>query len=151
MKLPFYGVAVIAMCLFAACSNGSLRKEMATQDLSLAKPEEQGASSGETSDSTTTTDNTTENIALQSGSPTYTDWDKKIIKTAKISLEVKDFKAFNTDIHNRMKSFGAYTAGEQQTGSEARLENNLTIKVPVDQFDNLVNSIGGDGITLLSK
>ncbi len=37
-----------------------------------------------------------------------------------------------------MRSLGGYVAQEEQTQSDYKIENTLTIKVPVDQFDNAV-------------
>jgi hypothetical protein len=79
------------------------------------------------------------------------DWDKKIIKTADIQLQLDDYKKFNTNIHSSLKNFGAYIADEKQTENDYRIENSITIKVPVDQFDNLVNSFAGDGIKITEK
>ena len=79
------------------------------------------------------------------------DWDKKILKTADIQLQLDDYKKFNTSIHSCLKNFGAYVADEKQTENEYRIENLITIKVPVDQFDNLVNSFAGDGIKVTEK
>ncbi len=79
------------------------------------------------------------------------DWDKKIIKTADIQLQLDDYKKFNTNIHTSLKNFGAYIADEKQTENDYRIENSITIKVPVDQFDNLVNSFAGDGIKVTEK
>jgi hypothetical protein len=38
------------------------------------------------------------------------DWDKKIIKTATLKLEVKDFKSYNDNVHKTVKQFGSYIA-----------------------------------------
>src|SRR5689334_9909029 len=54
-------------------------------------------------------------------------------------------------MHDRVKRYGAYIAGEQQTESDTRIENSLTIKVPVALFEDLMNSIGGDGTKVLEK
>ena len=86
-----------------------------------------------------------------SSSNNNTDWDKKIIKTADLQLQLDDYKKFNTSIHTILKNFGAYIADEKQTENDFRIENSLTIKVPVDQFDNLVNSFAGDGIKIIEK
>ncbi len=155
MKLSLCSIAIIAMCLFSACSSHSSNQKLAdglvTQDVTLANVKQEPKLSSSASDTATSSSGSTQNMTLQSGSQIFTDWDKKIIKTANVSLEVKDYKTFNNNIHNSIKSFGAYTAAEQQSASNTRIENTLTIKVPVDQFDNLINSIGGDGITVLSK
>lgn len=73
-----------------------------------------------------------------------TDWSKKIIKTATIHAEVKDFKSFLQQTSEKVKRFGGYISEEKQSSSEYRLENTVTIKVPVDQFDNAVNDLVKD-------
>ncbi len=153
MKLFFYSIAVIAMCLFMAYSNSDNdKKSVATQDIILPKTEETEPVLNMSADTASFAANTAEDIPLQSGgTPTYTDWDKKIVKTAMVKLEAKDYNTFNSSIHNSIKGFGAYIAGEQQSQSETLVQNNLTLKVPVDQFDALLNSIGGDGIQIISK
>jgi len=66
------------------------------------------------------------------------DWDKKIIKTASLNLEVKDYNAFYSSLREKIRSLGGYIAQEEQSQSDYKIENSLTIKVPVDQFDNAV-------------
>jgi hypothetical protein len=77
-------------------------------------------------------------IVLQSGSP---EWEKKIIKTANLNLELKDYNSFNTAVHQSLKSFGAYIAQEQQLQSGGEISNTISIKVPVDQFEHLMNHL----------
>ncbi len=72
---------------------------------------------------------------------TQQDWDKKIIKTASLNLEIKDYNAYNSSLRDKIKQTGGYVAQEQQTQSEYKIENTITIKVPVDQFDNAVNLV----------
>jgi hypothetical protein len=69
------------------------------------------------------------------------DWDKKIIKNASLTVEAKNHKSFNDFVHEQVKRTGGYVAEEEQNKSEYKIENIVTIKVPVDQFDNLVKSI----------
>jgi len=64
------------------------------------------------------------------------DWDKKIIKTASLNLEVKDFNGFYSSLRDKVKGLGGYIALEEQSQSDYKIENTLAIKVPVDQFDN---------------
>jgi hypothetical protein len=81
------------------------------------------------------------------------DWDKKIVKTADISLEVKNFRVFNEVLSGMVKQFGGYIAQEQETQSTAKIENAMTIKVPVDQFETVINrlSSGSDSDKLVEK
>ncbi len=79
------------------------------------------------------------------------DWDKKIIKTANIALELKDYASYNTNIHKSIKNFGAYIAGEEQSQTDGGIENTMTIKVPVEQFENLLSSFSGEGIKIIQK
>ena len=69
------------------------------------------------------------------------DWDKKIIKTATLSMEVKDFKAFSTKANEVAKNYGGYISSEQQSENEYKIENKLTIKVPVAQFEGSRNEL----------
>ena len=66
------------------------------------------------------------------------DWDKKIIKTASLNVEVKDYNIFYSSLREKIKSLGGYIAQEEQSQSDYKIENSLIIKVPVDQFDNAV-------------
>jgi hypothetical protein len=66
------------------------------------------------------------------------DWDKKIIKNATLSVEVKEYARFNELMRAAVKQSGGYIAQEEQNESEYKIENSVTIKVPVDQFDNTV-------------
>ncbi len=79
------------------------------------------------------------------------DWDKKIIKIATVSLELKDFNAYNKNIHQNLKAYGAYISKEEQTQTNDATQNSITIKVPVDRFEDLMNSFSSDGIKLLEK
>jgi hypothetical protein len=69
---------------------------------------------------------------------TKPDWDKEIIKTASLNLEVKDYNSFYASLREKVKAAGGYIAQEEQSQSDYKIENSLTIKVPVDQFDNAV-------------
>ena len=66
------------------------------------------------------------------------DWDKKIIKNATLELEVKEGNIFYKNLREQVKNFGGYIAQEHQQETDYKLENQLVIKVPVDQFDQAV-------------
>jgi len=88
---------------------------------------------------------------VQQTPPPQIDWDKKIIKNAALNIEVKDYNAYNTSLRQKIKQFGGYVAQEEQNQSEYKIENTITIKVPVDQFDDAVNSISANVKELKEK
>lgn len=71
----------------------------------------------------------------------HPDWDKQIIKNATLSVSVEDYKKFSTLVLQQVKASGGYIANEEQGQSEYKIENSITIKVPVAQFEALINSI----------
>jgi hypothetical protein len=83
--------------------------------------------------------------------PVNVDWDKKIIKTADIALQVKNYTSFNNSIHSKVKNYGAYIASEEQSQTDGGVQNSISIKVPVDQFENLLNSFNNEAVTIVEK
>jgi hypothetical protein len=116
-----------------------VNKQEISDNRKVYRPEESGTVEFYASDSTT---------APQTGEPQKKkqpdqsqpvpnpDWDKKIIKNASLNLEVKDYNSFYKSFREKVRSLGGYVAQEEQTQSDYKIENTLTIKVPVDQFDN---------------
>ena len=79
------------------------------------------------------------------------DWDKKIVKTADLNVEVKNFPSFTDRLHRAVKQSGGYIAQEQQTQSAYSIENTVSIKVPVDRFDDLLMQLPSDSDRLVEK
>jgi len=83
--------------------------------------------------------------------PKPIDWDKKIIKTATINAEVKDYKGFSQQLNEKVKKYGGYISQEEQSQSNYQIENSVVIKVPVDQFDNALNDLSNNVAKLNEK
>jgi hypothetical protein len=81
----------------------------------------------------------------------HTDWDKKIIKTAIVQLEVKDFKKYNETIHNSIRQFGGYIAQEEQNLTKDKSETVLILKVPVDQFETVMNALPAGDVKVIQR
>jgi len=79
------------------------------------------------------------------------DWGKKIIKTAELNVEVKSFRTFADRLRQNVKRSGGYIAQEQQTQTAATIENTVTIKVPVDRFEDLLGDMTSDSDRLVEK
>jgi Domain of unknown function (DUF4349) len=79
------------------------------------------------------------------------DWDKKIIKTAHLNLEVKELDNFTKQVKAMFKNYGAYVAAEQQVNGTDRTANTLTVKVPVHLFDDAVSALCQLPVTIIDK
>ena len=79
------------------------------------------------------------------------DWDKKIVKTANLKLEVKNFRSYDDRLRQLVRQSGGYIAQEQQSQSAYNIENTVTIKVPVDRFDAVMAEIASDSDKLVEK
>lgn len=123
--------------------------EIRTQDVSLTestlKKEEQGYIADTASLPGTSNEAEQQNPAGTLNVP-KPDWDKKIIKTATVSLEVKDYNKYYSVLYASVKRTGGYVAQENQSQTDYKTENVVTIKVPVAQFDEAVRLlINGTG------
>ncbi len=147
---PVLLIASIIITILIACNDKSSVTEQKTEAVAALKatdnnkPEERNKSY-ETADTIAVPAPLKEEEApKQAGaaSPAQNiDWDKKIIKNATLVVEAKSQKTFNDFVHEQVKRTGGYVAEEEQTKSDYKIENMATIKVPVDQFDNLVKSL----------
>lgn len=151
MKRITFFMAIIAVLLMSCGQSKEsykMEEKALTQDIGLAAP---------ITDSSAVADTASNQIFKlesnkeQSKEPEKIDWDKKIIKTADIALQVKEYTAFNNSIHNKVKNYGAYIASEEQSQTDGGIQNSVTIKVPVDQFENLLNSLNNDAVTIVEK
>jgi hypothetical protein len=143
-------MAFIAVLLLSCNSGSNQKMQLAADNASIGKPEEDKATAS--MDTTAGTAYFSDPVAPQGKTTAaYEDWDKKIIKTADVILELKDYPGYNQTIHKGLKAYGAYIATEDQSLTDDRNANNITIKVPVEQFENLMNSFSGDGIKVLQK
>lgn len=157
MKIKIFIPTLLISVLFISCNRLSNKKEFAANDFELSKALE------------TEPNNTAENkqqipvgkfsplsgdsaySPLQTASIRNPDWDKKIIKTATMRLEIKDFKKYNDYVHGTVKNFGAYIAQEEQNLSNERSETVISIKVPVMQFEAMMNQLPGDSAKVLER
>lgn len=84
-------------------------------------------------------------------SPQHIDWDKKIIKTATVKLEVKNIKKYNEIVHTTIRRFGGYIAQEEQHLTDEILETTLSIKVPAGQFETTMNELSASDAKVMEQ
>lgn len=147
MKIKIAVIAALLLCGVIACDQKtkkqdleSLKSEVKEMTLDQTAQEEQV----EFNTDTTTVppsedDHRKKKQPVTEKSLPNPDWDKKIIKTADLNIEVKDYNAYYSKLRENIKNSGGYLAQEDQTQSDYKIENRLTIKVPVEQFDNAVS------------
>ncbi len=64
-------------------------------------------------------DQTKAAATVDAGNP---DWDRKIVKTADLSIEVKHFRKYEIRLHDIVKKSGGYIAQEAQTQNGSSIE-----------------------------
>lgn len=145
MKARYLALFALPVCICLACDN-----RHSPEDTKEPQRIEQVAS-----DKTPAPTDSMSQLA-PSGSkveptPTVVDWDKKIVKTAVLSGEVNEFKKFSDQLPGLVKNFGGYISSENQSQSEARIENTMVIKVPVDQFENALSALSNSLVRITEK
>jgi hypothetical protein len=140
--------AIIICLLFVlfACNSKVSDAEIKAKEVSIAKVEEdKNNATGPDDQVADTTQAPSQKQKPQSEVKAVqqpkVDCDKKIIKNASINLEVKNYQSFNDLLHGNIKRFGGYVAQEEQNQTDYKIENTITIKVPVNQFDDLVTAL----------
>jgi len=156
MKFLHQLLAAMLLWVFIACNHQDGKQVVTSKNIvlekELLKPEEQKSGLLSTADSAMPVQY---NSPKQSPSTVQTagkeDWDKKIIKTGNLTIEVKNYPSFNGLLHSGIKQFGGYVAQEEQSQSDYKIENIVTIKVPVDQFDNAVVQLTSGTDKIIAK
>src|ERR1700712_490867 len=117
MKLMSQFLAAMLLWIFVACNAGNANSAADVGSLST----QAAAKSADYKFVASTLDSVMapqKNAPPQSPSPAVApvreDWDKKIIKTGNLTMEVKNYTAFNELLHNGVKQFGGYIAQEEQ-------------------------------------
>ena len=152
----------IPVMLCVACSNLSDKSSNDNLNRHIAKNDQQ--LNGEPADKLTSEDEyeLTDSIIAPQQLPNEkkqqipdpilkVDWDKKIVKTATLNAEIKDYKTFSQQLSEKVKKYGGYISQEEQTQSDYKIENTVVIKVPVDQFESAINDLIRDASKINEK
>lgn len=118
----------------AACNSKENRKfEIADkQEIPLVKP--------------VTVDSATSN-----NSTTFENWDKQIIKTANLTVEVNDYKKFKQNLQQAVTNLGGFIADEEQVLTNNHYQTTATLRVPVAYFNKLIDFFDNDSISIIQK
>ena len=161
---PFMG-AILSLLMLAACHNNANEHSKSPNDLISADIKQSENISDKDipviNDQQPIATDTTTPVANQTTQPTsgnktsapvvVADFSKKIIKTATVKIEVKDFKSYGEGLNNKLKQYGAYISQEDNNTVEGRSEAVLAIKVPVQFFDELMAALPGTDAVITEK
>jgi len=156
MKSKLFIAAIAITSFFISCNNAKEKSETAVMDYTMADQKEQEPQNKKDEKPqipvgkfSPLTDSTAS--ALQTPVVSHTNWDNKIIKNATLKVEIKDFKKYNNYVHSAVKQYGGYVAQEEQTLSDEKSETSITIKVPVAQFEDMMNALPSDDGKVMEK
>lgn len=76
---------------------------------------------------------------------------KKIIKTANMSIEVEQYTKARTSLEDLIKKHDAYLAKEQETSSSYQRNNHLVIRMAPNKFDAFVEDVVSLALNVDSK
>jgi len=72
---------------------------------------------------------------------------RKMIRTANLTVETKNFDEFMTTLEGNISSMGGYLSSSSINGTSYKSEKirsaNLTVRIPADTYDSFVSGIGG--------
>ncbi len=165
MRSKVFTVPVALLVLFcAACNNSAMRKEKLADRIPTTEAKAtsvDGVASADSSITVTDKEDFQEpdkpGANKQQGKPPAAtpapnpDWDRKIVKTADLNIEVKNFRQYSNRLRSAVRQSGAYIAQEQQNESLSEIENSVTVKVPVDRFDDLLLQMPSDSDKMIQK
>ena len=139
MKILKGVLAALLLMIFLACNQGNSSHELKETDVALQtldKPEEirEGTDTSYAAPPGI-------NEKKQNQPQSRIDWDKKIVKNGNLTIEVKKIDEFHTVVREAVKRAGGYIAREDQNKSDYKIENTVTVKVPVDQFESVIFSL----------
>ncbi|HMR83807.1 MAG TPA: DUF4349 domain-containing protein, partial [Niabella sp.] len=145
MKRLFFAMAILP-CVFIACTSASHKEdsvaEMTMNEVASAKQEDAMLTAPGDAISGSVANNETNSAAPDEvPASVVVDWDKKIIKTANVTLEVKNNGEYADYIRTLIKKHGGYIFKEDNSVADDKQETSIVIKVPVLQFENLVNGL----------
>lgn len=162
MKTLRNGIAVLVMLTTFACNNHSAENKTTIADIQLSEPAVDSVAAASYGRAEETHDgdqnkmkevpgqaaNEKPRVPDNNNSNNTPDWSKKRIMTADLRIEVSQYKKYDRSLRQLVQRYGAYIATEEQESSAASIQNDMAIRVPVEQFDVLLQAITADSVTI---
>jgi hypothetical protein len=78
-------------------------------------------------------------------------FDRLVIKTAELSLQVDDVRAAETAVRDRVAQFNGYVVKAESSGTEAQTTVRITFRVPATRFDEVLSGVQSLARKVLSR
>lgn len=140
-SIVMFGILLAVLVSCGRADNQNQVSNVKTMDIEQEKYETGTDSSTGGSPGGSTTGGGTQQSPTPDAPPSTINWDKKIVKTATLNAEVKDYKTFSTGLYEKVRRFGGYVSNERQNQTEYKIENSMTIRLPVERFDEAMNGL----------
>ena len=144
MKCKQFVLVILFFGVLASCNRKSDVKALADQVPIVNSSDQSPQAKKNKQEQIPVSTEATDSAGLPVISLSQPDWDKKIVKTATLKFEVKDFKEYNQKIHQTVKQYGAYISQEEQSLNSGLTQTVMSIKVPVAQFETMMNQLSDD-------
>lgn len=158
MKKLFGAMTILFLIIIFSCNNNDRKLKVAdstiiSTDVPFIAPElEESGGSLQipvNSQLTFNVDSVATKMPIKNNA--ISDWDSKIIKIASLKLEVKDFNSYSQLVYKTVKQLGGYIAQEDQNLTAEKNESTIIIKVPVYQFETMMNELPGADAKVIER
>jgi multidrug efflux pump subunit AcrB len=141
-------IILLLPIFFIACSGGQDNTAYAPEmeEMSVGFVEDDGVVLSKLKKTLTVTDATTTNQIKNDKKI-----EKKIIKTANLSIEVEEYKESRKSLSALLKKYDAYIANEEEYNRDYQMSTSLVIRISSENFDTLLNEICGLAVHIDSK
>lgn len=91
-------------------------------------------------------------IGTTSGSSSTVTTNRKIVKTAELSIKTKNYESFMTGIKQKIEQYGGYVEQSQEYNydNNSNRNANMDVKIPADKLENFIEELALIG-TITSK
>lgn len=134
-------ILLLSMAIFLGCGSTNT----ATQSSNVSNSKSIGISGS--ADQKDAAANTNSSATLSKQTSAVINSKRKIIKSANISLNTKNIDKTVTSITNEISKLGGYIESSDIQGNKDtdNRTGNLIVKIPKDNFDDFIKSVGGYG------
>ncbi|UFT99742.1 DUF4349 domain-containing protein [Radiobacillus kanasensis] len=148
------GLLFILVMFVVGCSSNSDEEGSTSSEGREAADKEANTGTAMLEKTNTSEDTTTEESTPQSAESSETpipDKNRKIIYTANLELEVKDYQTALSTIEDDVFSTGGYIVESSSYREEENLQGTITVRIPQEKFRDFLTTVEETGTKLVNK